>query len=108
MSRPLLAVAAAWQQAHAARFIDRPGKGVRTAPRDAIIAESTKTTHPARAFGLHRAMDTAGAVLGPASLEIAIPSPRKPVVPLMTRVIAKGQGEAAGLSLKEGDRARIV
>ena len=66
LSRPVMAGAAAWQQVLAARFIDRLGKGVRTAPRDAIIAESTKTTHLARAFSFHRAMDTMGAVVGPA------------------------------------------
>ncbi len=66
LSRPILATAAAWQQVFAARFIDRLGKGVRTAPRDAIIADSAKTTHLARAFSFHRAMDTAGAVVGPA------------------------------------------
>ena len=66
LSRPIMAGAAAWQHVLVARFIDRLGKGVRTAPRDAIIAESTKTTHLARAFSFHRAMDTAGAVVGPA------------------------------------------
>ncbi len=65
LSRPLMATAVLWQQVLAARLIDRLGKGVRTAPRDAIIAESTAPTHLGRAFSLHRAMDTAGAVLGP-------------------------------------------
>jgi MFS family permease len=66
LSRPIIATAAFWQQVLAFRFIDRMGKGIRTAPRDAIIADSTKTTHLARAFGFHRAMDTMGAVVGPA------------------------------------------
>ncbi len=66
LSRPIMAGAAAWQHVLVARFIDRLGKGVRTAPRDAIIAESTRTTHLARAFSFHRAMDTMGAVVGPA------------------------------------------
>jgi MFS family permease len=48
------------------RFTDRFGKGVRTAPRDAIIAESSEKTHLGRAFGFHRSMDTMGAVVGPA------------------------------------------
>ena len=65
LSRPLMATAALWQQVLAARLIDRLGKGVRTAPRDAIIAESTAPTHLGRAFSLHRALDTVGAVLGP-------------------------------------------
>lgn len=66
LSRPLMATAAVWQQVLASRFTDRLGKGIRTAPRDAIIAESSQTTHLGRAFSFHRAMDTLGAVAGPA------------------------------------------
>lgn len=66
LSRPVLALAVVWQQVLAARFIDRLGKGIRTAPRDAIIAESTEQSHMARAFSFHRSMDTVGAVVGPA------------------------------------------
>ena len=66
LSRPVIALAGVWQQVLAARFIDRLGKGIRTAPRDAIIAESTEVTHLARAFSFHRSMDTVGAVVGPA------------------------------------------
>ena len=66
LSRPFVALATGWQHVLGSRFIDRFGKGVRTAPRDAIIAESTDKTHLGRAFGFHRAMDTMGAVVGPA------------------------------------------
>jgi MFS family permease len=66
LSRPIIAIAGAWQQVLASRFVDRLGKGIRTAPRDAIIAESTEATHLARAFSFHRSMDTMGAVVGPA------------------------------------------
>lgn len=66
LSRPIVALATGWQQVLGSRFIDRFGKGIRTAPRDAIIAESADRTHLGRAFGLHRAMDTMGAVVGPA------------------------------------------
>ncbi|MFA6499446.1 MAG: MFS transporter [Desulfurivibrionaceae bacterium] len=66
LSRPLMATANVWQQVLGSRFTDRLGKGVRTAPRDAIIAESTPSTHLGRAFSFHRAMDTMGAVVGPA------------------------------------------
>lgn len=65
LSRPIIATAALWQQILASRFIDRIGKGIRTAPRDAIIAESAHHTHLARAFSFHRSMDTMGAVVGP-------------------------------------------
>lgn len=66
LSRPLLALAAGWHAVMASRFIDRFGKGIRTAPRDAIIVESTDACHMGRAFGFHRSMDTLGAVAGPA------------------------------------------
>ena len=48
------------------RFIDRIGKGIGTAPRDTIIAESTESDRLGRAFGFHRMMDTLGAIVGPA------------------------------------------
>jgi MFS family permease len=65
LSRPIIATAGIWQQVFASRFTDRLGKGIRTAPRDAIIAESAESTHMARAFSFHRSMDTMGAVVGP-------------------------------------------
>ncbi len=66
LSRPIVAFATGWQHVMGSRFMDRFGKGVRTAPRDAIIAESSEKTHLGRAFGFHRSMDTMGAVVGPA------------------------------------------
>ena len=66
LSRPFVALAMGWQQVLGSRFIDRFGKGVRTAPRDALIAESADNAYLGRAFGFHRAMDTMGAVAGPA------------------------------------------
>lgn len=65
-SRPLLALAGGWGMVLTGRMADRVGKGIRTAPRDAIIALSTAPEHIGSAFGFHRAMDTAGAVVGPA------------------------------------------
>jgi MFS family permease len=66
LSRPIVALATGWHHVMGSRFMDRFGKGVRTAPRDAIIAESSEKTHLGRAFGFHRSMDTMGAVVGPA------------------------------------------
>jgi len=66
LSRPVIALAGSWQQVFASRFVDRLGKGVRTAPRDAIIAETSEADHLARSFSYHRSMDTMGAVVGPA------------------------------------------
>ena len=65
-SRPLLALSSSWGQVLAARFVDRFGKGVRTAPRDAIVADASTMRRLGRNFGFHRAMDQFGAVLGPA------------------------------------------
>jgi MFS family permease len=61
----LLALAGAWPTALAARVTDRVGKGLRGPPRDAIIADETTPANRGRAFGFHRAADTAGAVVGP-------------------------------------------
>jgi len=66
LSRPIVAIATGWHHVMGSRFIDRFGKGVRTAPRDAIIAESADRASLGKAFGLHRSMDTMGAVVGPA------------------------------------------
>lgn len=60
----LAAMTAVWQVA-LARLVDRFGKGIRSAPRDALIADSTAEPQRGRAFGFHRAMDHLGATLGP-------------------------------------------
>jgi MFS family permease len=65
LSRPLLALANSWGMVLGGRFVDRFGKGVRTAPRDAIVADSSAKEELGRSFGFHRAMDQFGAVLGP-------------------------------------------
>jgi MFS family permease len=65
ISKPLIAASSAWPFVLGARFIDRLGKGLRSAPRDALIAECTDESIRGRAFGLHRSMDTIGAILGP-------------------------------------------
>lgn len=63
--KPLLAITASWPAVLLLRFADRLGKGVRTAPRDALIADSAPAGARGRAFGLHRALDTLGAAIGP-------------------------------------------
>jgi len=64
-ARPLLAFATSWYQVLAIRLSDRIGKGVRTAPRDAMIADNVAVEERGLAFGFHRAMDHTGAVVGP-------------------------------------------
>src|SRR4030066_1032725 len=66
LSRPIVALAMNWHYVMGSRFMDRFGKGVRTAPRDAIIAESSESAFLGRAFSFHRSLDTMGAVVGPA------------------------------------------
>jgi MFS family permease len=64
-ARPLLAWAVSPAQVLSIRLADRVGKGIRTAPRDALIADSVDPSVRGRAYGFHRAMDHTGAVLGP-------------------------------------------
>ena len=66
LSRPIIALSTLWGHVLAFRFTDRFGKGIRGAPRDAIIAESTPHKDLGRSFGFHRGMDTLGGVAGPA------------------------------------------
>lgn len=65
LGRPLIAVASVAWQVLAVRLADRVGKGLRSAPRDAILAESVSDARRGEAFGIHRAADHAGAVVGP-------------------------------------------
>ena len=65
VARPLISLAAVPWQVLAIRFTDRVGKGIRTAPRDALLADSTDPRVRGAAFGFHRGADHAGAVLGP-------------------------------------------
>jgi MFS family permease len=64
VAKPILYFATTWVGVLAVRFTDRVGKGIRTAPRDALIADSLEENQRGIAFGLHRAGDTAGAMIG--------------------------------------------
>ncbi len=66
LSKPFLYFAGSWPAVFLVRFFDRVGKGIRTSPRDALIADSTPPAEMGRAFGLHRTLDPLGAVLGTA------------------------------------------
>lgn len=63
--RPLIAFSTSWLHVLTLRFADRVGKGIRTSPRDAMIADSTAPEFRGMAFGFHRAMDHGGAIIGP-------------------------------------------
>jgi MFS family permease len=64
LSKPLFYFANSWGAVAGVRWADRVGKGIRTAPRDALVADSIDERHRGLAFGFHRAADTGGAVLG--------------------------------------------
>lgn len=64
-ARPLIGLATSWPGVFACRFADRVGKGLRSAPRDALIGLSVEPSQRGLAFGFHRAMDNLGAVVGP-------------------------------------------
>lgn len=64
-SKPFFAVSTGWLDAFVVRTVDRIGKGARTAPRDALIADSVSESISGRAFGIHRTIDQLGAIAGP-------------------------------------------
>ncbi|MDD1755880.1 MAG: MFS transporter [Methanomassiliicoccales archaeon] len=65
LSKPLFALATTAYQVLGIRIVERVGKGIRSAPRDALIADSTPRESWGKAFGFHKAMDSTGAVIGP-------------------------------------------
>ena len=92
IAKPLLAVANAGWQVLSVRAIDRSGKGIRTAPRDALIADSSNSEDYGKSFGFHRTMDTIGAMIGPALALVLLPF-------LATRSSSHGYRELFGLAV---------
>lgn len=74
ITRPLLALAAAPWHVLIIRFFDRMGKGLRTSPRDALLADSSPPATWGRAFGFHRGMDHLGATIGPLLAFLLLPA----------------------------------
>ncbi len=70
--KPFMLLATAWGGVLGVRFGDRVGKGIRSSPRDALIADSVSAETRGKGFGIHRAMDTSGAVLGLAAAAVII------------------------------------
>jgi MFS family permease len=64
LAKPFFYIATTWQMIAAVRWADRVGKGIRTAPRDALVADSVTPAQRGLAYGFHRAADTGGAVIG--------------------------------------------
>ncbi len=65
IAKPIIGVSTSWTGVLAARALDRTGKGIRSAPRDALLSEAVSPENLGAAFGWHRAMDTLGAAVGP-------------------------------------------
>ena len=65
LARPAIGLCGAWAPVLVLRFLDRSGKGIRTAPRDALIAGSVPEAERGHAFGFHRGMDHVGSIIGP-------------------------------------------
>ena len=72
LAKPFMYLATSWGSVLAIKLGDRLGKGIRTSPRDALVADSVAAEERGRGFGLHRAMDTTGAVLGLAIAAVII------------------------------------
>jgi MFS family permease len=91
LSKPFFLLANTWQLVALVRWADRVGKGVRTAPRDALVADSIEPRARGLAFGFHRAADTAGAALG-----------------LLIALIVVWIGQAAAVNLTASTFQRLV
>ncbi len=72
VARPLMAFASSWPVVAGLRFADRVSKGLRSSPRDALLARSVDADRRGLAFGLHKAMDNAGAVIGPVAATLLL------------------------------------
>jgi MFS family permease len=73
IAKPILILATSVAYILAYRIVDRTGKGIRTAPRDALIADSSDKDNYGKSFGFHRMMDTIGAMIGPALAFLLLP-----------------------------------
>ena len=71
-AKPFMYIATTWDIAFGVRFSDRVGKGIRTAPRDALVADSLTPEQRGKGFGIHRAMDTFGAAVGIISAVVVV------------------------------------
>jgi MFS family permease len=104
LARPLIAFATSWTGVLLCRIADRIGKGVRTAPRDALLNLSVEASQRGLAFGFHRAMDNMGAVVGPllAAGLLALGMPLHYV--LLSAVVPAIAVIALSLSVREPER----
>lgn len=105
LGRPLIAFVTSWPWLLVIRFTDRVGKGLRSSPRDALLAASVPADRRGLAFGLHRAMDNAGAVIGPllAALLLAAQVPLHDI--FLWSIVPAGLCLALAFALREPQAA---
>ena len=108
IGRPLIAFINSWGWLLLIRFSDRIGKGLRTSPRDALLAESVPKERRGLVFGFHRSMDNAGAVIGPliAALLLAMHVPLRDI--FLWAIIPAAITLILALSLKEPKEATPI
>ena len=104
VGRPLIAFANSWLWVLAIRFTDRMGKGLRSSPRDALLAETVSEHQRGVTFGLHRSMDNAGAVIGPlaAAMFLSLGVPLKDI--FLWAIVPAVIAIALALCIKEPHR----
>jgi MFS family permease len=108
IGRPLIAFANSWAWVLCIRFTDRIGKGLRSSPRDALLAESVAPNHRGLTFGLHRSMDNAGAVFGPLMAAFLL-SQQVPLKDIFLWAIVPGViAISLALCLKEPPREKVL
>ena len=108
IGRPLIAFANSWAWVLCIRFTDRIGKGLRSSPRDALLAESVAPNHRGLTFGLHRSMDNAGAVFGPLMAAFLL-SQQVPLKDIFLWAIVPGViAVSLALCLREPPREKVV
>lgn len=104
--RPLIALTASWPALLVLRLGDRIGKGLRSSPRDALLAGSCAAEHRGLAFGVHRSLDNAGAVIGPLAAA-ALLAAGLPVADIFVAALVPG-ALALGLTLALREPARTA
>ncbi|QPJ65999.1 MAG: MFS transporter [Candidatus Nitrohelix vancouverensis] len=110
LAKPLIGLAGSWPAVLALRFMDRVGKGIRTSPRDALIADVSPPEHRGASFGFHRAMDHAGAVIGPlvAALLLMLPTISLREVFFLAAIPAAISFLIAWIGIKESSRTPVA
>ncbi len=100
LSRPLIGLTNRWGQVLALRFVDRLGKGIRTSPRDALIADLTPRSIWGKAFGIQRSLDHSGALLGPLVATLLLGSLHLELRPLFLLAVVPGLAAVLVLALR--------